>query len=159
VPGGASVQGSAGRSPVNPSALAGRSLRQEFDGLHAAAEQEYDEFRNDVLFQAFQNILGAFLPIPPDQGSISAAQSVIGFYEFYTANSGTISDMRAWAQSQGGMSQLLRMLDHMDSMYRTMGRMTQLKHEYDEMEVNREPLEDSVEEARRLLEECLGAVG
>jgi hypothetical protein len=44
-------------------------------------------------------------------------------------------------------------------MLRMTGRMTMLDHEYDEMEVNREPLEDSVEEARRLLEECLGAVG
>jgi hypothetical protein len=135
------------------------AMSQEFDGLHAAAQQEYDEFREEVLFQALQNILGALLPVPPDQGSISAAQSVVGFYDFYTANSGTISDMRAWAQSQGGMTHLLRMLDHMDSMYRTMGRMTQLAHEYDEMEVNRQPLEDSVEEARRMLEECLAAAG
>ncbi|HUF90484.1 MAG TPA: hypothetical protein VMR66_10970 [Gemmatimonadota bacterium] len=137
-------------------------MKQEFDQLHAAAEQEWSSFQNDVLFQALQNILGAFLPIPPDQGSIAAAQSVIGFYDFYTANTGTIADMRQWAQANSGahdLNDLLRMLDHMDAMYRTMGRMTQLKHEYDEMEVNREPLEDSVEEARRLLEECMGAVG
>jgi hypothetical protein len=37
------------------------------------------------------------------------------------------------------------------------GRMTILTHRYAEMEVNRQKLEENVEDARRQLEECLAA--
>lgn len=141
------------------------NMQQEFERLHAAAQQEWSRFQNDQLFQALQNLLSALVPLPTEDSSaaltgISAAQSAIGFYQFWMANWGTIADMRAWAQANSGsydLNDLLGMLDQMDTMYRTMGRMTQLRDEYDEMEVNRRTLEASVEEARRLLEACLAA--
>lgn len=129
------------------------SMGGEFANLKTAADAEWNEFRVDAVFDAAQQIIGEFLPFPTDFGPIDDVQALGELYEFYQANNGTIAEMRAWSQ-QRNLRHIVRMLDHMASMYQTMGQMTMLRHDYEEMEVNREPLERNVEDARQRLEDC-----
>lgn len=136
------------------------SMNAEWAQLQAKAQAEWNQFRAAQVREAFTNIVGAFLPVPPDQGAISAASAALGFYQFYQANRGTIDEMRAWAQSQSGnydLNDLLAMLNHMDRMGQVTAQMTMLKHDYDEMQVNRQKFVDNVEDARAQLEACLAA--
>jgi hypothetical protein len=137
----------------------------EWQGMVSEASVEFEAFRRDAFFNVAIDIVQEIAEsgLPPalivDIASMpDDANSLMKAYEFYTANPGTIAERRAWAAGEN-LGAVVRSLDHLSAMLRMTGRMTMLNHEYDEMEVNREPLEDSVEEARRLLEECLGAVG
>lgn len=140
-------------------------MYNEWQGLVAEASVQFEAFRRDAFFNVAIDIVQEIAEsgLPPaliiDIAGVSGdANALMGAYEFYTANTGTLAERREWAASEN-LNAVVRALDHLSAMLRMTGRMTMLDHEYDEMEVNREPLEDSVEEARRLLEECLGAVG
>jgi hypothetical protein len=141
------------------------AMYTDWQGLVAEASVQFEGFRRDAFFTIATDIVQtiAETALPPAliidiAGAPGQANALIDAYEFYTANTGTLAERRAWAANQN-LGAVVRALDHLSAMLRMTGRMTMLDHEYDEMEVNREPLEDSVEEARRLLEECLGAVG